>query len=170
VGSIDSRVYSFDASNGDLAWSQSTGDWVYSAPAVAEAGDAPPTVYIGSKDKYLYALDAKTGAVRWKEFTGGILLGAPSVIGRIVYVGVIGPQNGTIGYNANSGREVFRHELGEYNPATSDGQKLYLTGESVLRGFRPETEAEQREERAQKKRREERKKAEKKAEQQAEEE
>lgn len=167
VGSIDSRVYSFDADNGEIAWSQSTGDWVYSAPAVAEAGDAPPTVYIGSKDKYFYALDAKTGSVRWKKFTGGILLGAPSVIGRIVYVGVIGPQNGTIGYNADSGREVFRHELGEYNPAVSDGEKLYLTGESVLRAFRPETEKEQREERAQKKRREERKK-EQKAEKQAE--
>ena len=93
------------------------------------------------------------------------------MIGRIVYVGVIGPQNGTIGYNADSGREVFRHELGEYNPAVSDGEKLYLTGESVLRAFRPETEQEQREERAQKKRREERKKeqkAAKKAEKQAE--
>ena len=151
VGSIDSRVYSFDAETGALAWSQSTGDWVYSAPAIAEAGDGPPTVYIGSKDKYVYALDAKTGAVRWKEFTGGILLGAPTVLGRIVYVGVLGPQNGTIGYNTQSGNEVFRHELGEYNPVTSDGEKLYLTGESQLRAFRPETEAEQRAERAAKK-------------------
>ncbi len=58
VGSVDSRVYSFDADTGSLAWSQSTGDWVYPAPAVAEVGDGPPTVYIGSKDKYLYALDA----------------------------------------------------------------------------------------------------------------
>jgi outer membrane protein assembly factor BamB len=157
VGSIDSRVYSFDADNGDLAWSQSTGDWVYSAPAVAEVPGGPPTVYIGSKDKYLYALDAETGAVRWKKFTGGILLGAPSVIGDIVYVGVIGPKNGTIGYNADSGREVFRHELGEYNPATSDGDKLYLTGASNLRAFRPITEREQREAREAKKRRKERK-------------
>jgi outer membrane protein assembly factor BamB len=172
VGSIDSRVYSFDAENGDLAWSQSTGDWVYSAPAVAEVGDGPPTVFIGSKDKSFYALDAKTGAVRWKKDTGGILLGAPTILGRIVYVGVIGPKNGTIGFNANSGREVFRHELGEYNPVTSDGDKLYLTGASNIRAFRPETEKEQREERAAKKRREERKaeeKAQKKAEKAAEE-
>ena len=161
VGSIDSRVYSFDADNGELAWSQSTGDWVYSAPAVAEVGDAPPTVYIGSKDKNLYALDAETGAIRWKQYTEGILLGAPSVIGRVVYVGVIGPKNGTIGYNVKSGREVFRHELGEYNPATSDGEKLYLTGASTLRAFRPETEAEQRAERRAEKRRKERKKEEK---------
>ncbi len=172
VGSIDTRVYSFDAETGALAWSQSTGDWVYSAPAVAEAGDGPPTVYIGSKDKNLYALDAKTGAVRWKKFTGGIILGAASVIGRIVYVGVLGPMNGTIGYNAVSGREVYRHELGEYNPVTSDGEKLYLTGESQLRAFRPETEAEQRAKRKLKKERAERKaaaKAERKAERAAQE-
>ncbi|MGI9020672.1 MAG: PQQ-binding-like beta-propeller repeat protein [Solirubrobacterales bacterium] len=137
VGSIDSRVYSLDADNGAVAWSQSTGDWVYSAPAVAEVGDAPPTVYIGSKDKYLYALDATTGDVRWKQFTGGILLGAPSVIGDIVYAGVIGPMNGTIGYDAETGEEVFTHELGEYNPAVTDGQRLYLTGEVGLRAFRP---------------------------------
>ena len=137
-GSIDSRVYSFDAETGALAWSQSTGDWVYPAPAVAEVGDGPPTVYIGSKDKYLYALDAKTGDVRWKDFTGGIILGAASVIGHVVYVGVIGPQNGTIGYNANTGKRVFENELGEYNPAISDGNRLYLTGASILRSFPPE--------------------------------
>jgi outer membrane protein assembly factor BamB len=143
VGSIDSRVYSFDADNGALAWSQSTGDWVYSAPAVAEVGDGPPTVYIGSKDKYFYALDARTGAVRWKQFTGGVILGAASVIGHVVYVGVIGPMNGTIGFNANSGARAVEHELGEYNPAISDGDQLYLTGESVLRAFPPEPKGEQ---------------------------
>jgi outer membrane protein assembly factor BamB len=144
VGSIDSRVYSFDADTGSLAWSQSTGDWVYPSPAVAEVGDGPPTVYIGSKDKYIYALDAATGAVRWKDFTGGIILGAASVIGHIVYVGVIGPKNGTIGYNANSGARVLEHELGEYNPAISDGDQLYLTGASILRAFPPEPKGEQK--------------------------
>ena len=36
-----------------LAWSHSTGDWVYAAPAVADTAGAPPTVYIGSKDHHL---------------------------------------------------------------------------------------------------------------------
>lgn len=138
VGSIDSRIYSFDADTGALAWSQSTGAEVYSGPALAEVGDGPATIYIGSADKSLYALDARTGAVRWKQFTGGILLGAASVIGHVVYVGVIGPQNGTIGYNANTGARVFEHELGEYNPAISDGHNLYLTGLSSMRSFPPD--------------------------------
>lgn len=138
VGSIDSRVYSFDADTGELAWSQSTGAEVYAGPALAEAADAPATVYIGSADKNFYAMDARTGAIRWKDFTGGILLGAASVVGHVAYVGVIGPQNGTIGYNANTGRKVFEHELGEYNPVISDGHRMYITGESGIRAFQPD--------------------------------
>ena len=135
VGSLDSRVYSFDADNGDLAWSQSTGAEVYPGPAVAEAGDAPPTVYIGSADKDLYAMDARTGAIRWHEDVGGIILGAASVVGHVVYIGVIGPKNGTIGFNPKTGRRVFEHELGEYNPVISDGHRIYITGESGIRAF-----------------------------------
>jgi outer membrane protein assembly factor BamB len=138
VGSIDSRVYSFDADTGELAWSQSTGAEVYPGPALAEVPGAPATVYVGSADKNFYAMDAKTGAIRWKQFTGGILIGAASVIGDVAYVGVIGPKNGTIGYDADSGKRVFEHELGEYNPAISDGKRLYLTGASTLRAFLPD--------------------------------
>ena len=32
LGSIDTRVYSFDQDTGELLWSHSTGDWVYAAP------------------------------------------------------------------------------------------------------------------------------------------
>jgi outer membrane protein assembly factor BamB len=138
VGSIDSRVYSFDADTGELAWSQSTGAEVYPGPAVAEVPGGPPTVYIGSADKDFYALDARTGRIRWQHDTGGIIIGAASVIGDVAYVGVIGPKNGTIGFDADNGKRVFEHELGEYNPAISDGKRLYLTGESSIRAFLPD--------------------------------
>ena len=36
AGNNDSRVYSFDISDGELAWSYSTGGYVYSGPAVAQ--------------------------------------------------------------------------------------------------------------------------------------
>jgi outer membrane protein assembly factor BamB len=137
VGSVDNRVYSFDQDTGELAWSQSTGDWVYPAPAVAEVPGGPPTVYIGSLDHNFYALDARDGSVRWQKDVGGVILGAASVIGDVVYVGVIGPQNGTFGFNADSGSQVFEHELGEYNPVISDGKRLYLTGTSGIRAFSP---------------------------------
>jgi outer membrane protein assembly factor BamB len=169
VGSVDNRIYSFDEDTGELAWSQSTGYWVYSAPAVADVPGGPPTVYIGSLDKTFYALDARTGAIRWKHDVGGVMIGAPSVIGNVVYVGVIGPKNGTIGYDADGGRQVYKYELGEYNPVISDGRRLYITGTSNVRAFSPLTKADIRRHRQQKKKREVRraeKRAEKKAEKQ----
>jgi outer membrane protein assembly factor BamB len=137
VGGIANRVYSFNEENGDLAWSKSTGDFVYAGPAVAEVPGAPPTVYIGSVDQNFYALDAKTGSTRWRKHVGGPILGAASIIGRVAYVGVIGPNNGTFGFDADSGKKVFEHELGEYNPVISDGKRLILTGSSALRVFPP---------------------------------
>jgi outer membrane protein assembly factor BamB len=136
-GSIDSRVYSLDMDTGEIAWSKSTGAEVYSGPAIADTKGTRPTVYIGSIDNNFYALDAKTGATRWQQPAGGQVSGAPSVIGDVVYVSVIGDV-GTIGYDVENGKKVYEHELGEYNPAITDGERLYLTGYSELRAFAPE--------------------------------
>jgi outer membrane protein assembly factor BamB len=148
LGSIDGRVYSFDADTGEVVWSHSTGDWVYPGPAVADTKRSGPTVYIGSKDQNFYALDAETGAVRWQKDLGGIVLGAASVIGEVVYVGVIGPNIGSFGFDVKTGKQVFEHDLGEYNPVISDGHRLYLTGASGIRAFEHETPAERRREAA----------------------
>lgn len=135
LGSIDGRVYSFEQDSGELAWSHSTGDWVYPGPAVADTRRSQPTVFIGSKDQNFYALNAETGEVRWQKDVGGIVLGAASVVGEVVYVGVIGPNIGTFGFDAKTGKKVFEHEFGEYNPVISDGHRLYLTGTSGIRAF-----------------------------------
>lgn len=137
LGSIDGRVYSFDADTGKLWWSHSTGDWVYPAPAVAETDRTQPTVYIGSKDQNFYALDAKTGEVRWQRDLHGIVLGAASVIGEVVYVSAIGPNIGTFGFDVKTGKKVFESPLGEYNPVISDGRMLYLTGTSKIEALEP---------------------------------
>ncbi len=137
-GSIDSRVYSLDQDNGDIAWSQSTGAEVYAGPAVADTPNTPPTVYIGSADNNVYAMDAKTGEIRWQQSAGGQVTGAGSVIGDVAYFSVIGDAIGSLGYNVKTGEKVFEHELGEYNPAITDGERLYLTGYSTVRAFRPE--------------------------------
>lgn len=144
LGSIDTRVYSFDEDTGQLLWSHSTGDWVYGAPAVADTPHTDPTVYVGSKDQNFYALDAKTGNVRWQRDTGGVILGASTVLGEVVYVAVLGPNVGTFGFNAKTGKKVFESDLGEYNPVISDGQRMYLTGSSNVRAFEHESRAQQR--------------------------
>ena len=137
VGGLDGRVYSFEESTGDLAWSQSTGAEVYSSPAVADTPHAPPTVFVGSQDKRFYALDAKTGAVRWEHYLNGNILGSPSVVDRTVYVSVIGPNIGTFAYAVKKGQKVWYNDQGEYNPVISDGQRIYLTGYSSIRAFEP---------------------------------
>ena len=137
AGNLDGRVYSFVEDTGDLAWSHSTGNYVYAGPAVADTPGAPPSVYVGSADHHFLALDAKTGAVRWDRDVGGVILGAGSVIGHVAYVGVIGDNIGTFGFNTANGKQVFESPFGEYNPVISDSRRLYLTGSSKLMALRP---------------------------------
>jgi outer membrane protein assembly factor BamB len=137
LGGLDGRVYSYVAKTGELAWSHSTGAEVYPSPAAADTPHSPPTVYLGSEDKRFYALDARTGEVRWERSVGGIVLGSSSVVGETVYVSVIGPNIGTFGYDVETGKKVFYNDQGEYNPVISDGKKVYLTGTSTIRAFKP---------------------------------
>jgi outer membrane protein assembly factor BamB len=138
LGSLDGRIYSYVEKTGELAWSHSTGAEVYPSPAIADTPNSPPTVYAGSQDKHFYALDARTGELRWEHPLDGVVLGSSSVIGETVYVSMIGPNTGTIGYRVKDGKKVFEHEQGEYNPVISDGEKIYLTGYSTVRAFKPE--------------------------------
>ncbi len=137
LGSLDGRIYSYVEKTGELAWSHSTGAEVYPSPAVADTRHSPPTVYAGSQDKHFYALDARTGELRWEHPLDGVVLGSSSVVGETVYVSMIGPNLGTIGYNVRKGKKVFENDQGEYNPVISDGKKIYLTGASTIRAFKP---------------------------------
>ena len=60
MGNTDGRVYSFSAAGGKLAWSHSTGGYVYASPAVAPVPGGRPLVYVGSYSGRFYALDART--------------------------------------------------------------------------------------------------------------
>ena len=146
LGSNDGRVYSFDSETGELAWTHSTGDWVYSGPSVAQVPGTPPTVYIGSFDGNVYALDAKSGDTRWTFDMGGRVIGSLSVIGRIVYAATFDGTN-TYGISARSGRKVFEFHTGAYMPGVSDGEKLYLVGYSSIHALKPITARQLRAER-----------------------
>lgn len=153
LGSNDGRVYSFDKNTGELAWTHSTGGWVYSGPSVAQVPGTPPTVYIGSFDGSVYALNAKDGGTRWTFDMGGRVIGSLSVIGRTVYASTFDGTN-TYGISAKNGRKVFEFHTGAYMPAISDGEKLYLVGYSSIHALQPTTwkelRAERRAERARK--------------------
>jgi outer membrane protein assembly factor BamB len=136
LGNTDGFVYSFSARNGELAWRHKTGSYVYAAPAVARVKGTPPTVYIGSYDRHFYALDARSGDVRWKYDADGRISGAPTVIGRVVYFSELANKT-TSGLDVRTGRRVFKLSSGAFNPAISDGRRLYVTGYSSLFGFEP---------------------------------
>ena len=127
VGSLDGRVYSFVARTGELAWSHSTGGYVYASPAVARAPGTRPSVYIGSYDGNFYALDARNGREIWKHDAGGRISGSATVVGRTVYFANLGARN-TRGLDVRNGRVVFRFPGGGFTPVISDGRRLYLTG------------------------------------------
>jgi outer membrane protein assembly factor BamB len=139
AGDADGRVYSFEARTGKIAWTHSTGDDVYPAPAVADTPDTGPAVYIGSADGNAYALNARTGAEIWRKPVGGLVIGAGSVIGDVFYVSET--ENGTTaGFDIRNGKRVFGFSKGEYNPAISDGRRVYLTGYSSITALAPKAQ------------------------------
>jgi outer membrane protein assembly factor BamB len=136
AGNTDGKVYSFGAKSGELAWSKSTGGYVYSSPAIVNVEGLGPTVYIGSYDGTLYALDARTGSTRWTQGAAGRISGGVSVVGRVAYYADLDSKS-TFGADVRSGKIVFRRKRGMYNPVTSDGRRLYLTGYNSVTALDP---------------------------------
>jgi len=136
LGSLDGRVYSFVARNGKLAWSHTTGGYVYASPAVARAPRTAPTVYIGSYDGNFYALDARNGKERWKYRAGGKISGSPTIVGGVVYFANLGAKE-TSGIDVRNGKRVFKFARGSFTPVIADDKRLYLTGYTTLYGLVP---------------------------------
>jgi outer membrane protein assembly factor BamB len=136
AGNTDGKAYSFGAATGELAWSKSTGGYVYSSPAIVNVEGLGPTVYIGSYDGNLYALDARTGSTRWTQKAAGRISGGVSVVGNVAYYADLDSKS-TFGANIRTGKIVFRRNRGIYNPVTSDGKRLYLTGYNTITALDP---------------------------------
>lgn len=88
VGSLDEKVYAFDADNGEKIWSfetggeEGSGGKVDSSPVVADG-----TVYVGSRDNNLYALDADTGDKEWSFETEDMITSSPAFWNGNIYFG-----------------------------------------------------------------------------------
>lgn len=136
VGNTDGNVYSFSSRNGALAWRTGTGDYVYGGPAVGEVAGGPPTVWVGSYDGSFYALNAKTGRKRWQRRLGTKISGSASVIGDLVFVSDLGRKS-TWALGANTGKTLWKTRRGAFNPAISDGRRIYFNGYSSLFGLTP---------------------------------
>jgi outer membrane protein assembly factor BamB len=126
IGSTNGTVYSLSSADGKLAWSRSTGGYVYASPAVGQIRGGKPTVYIGSYDGNFYALDARTGRPRWVRSLGSKISGAASIIGDLVFVSDLGSKS-TWALGAGTGKTVWKTHRGAFNPAISDGRRIYFT-------------------------------------------
>ena len=136
AGNADGRMYSFDQQSGNLAWSHSTGGYVYAAAVAARTPDTQPTIYFGSYDGTFYALDARTGNERWHVPDIGAISGAASLIGDVVYVSDL-KTTSTFGFDVRNGHRVFEYTDGAYNPVISNGKEIFLTGYKTLYALTP---------------------------------
>lgn len=136
VGNVDGRVYSFDMGSGEVAWTFSAGDFVYSGIAAADTDGTRPAVYFGSHDRNAYAVDAETGEEIWRGNPGGQVSGPATVIGDVAYLSTFS-GNSTVGLNIRNGRRVFKFDEGEYGPAVSDGERLFVVGGSSILALKP---------------------------------
>lgn len=136
IGSTNGDVYSFSSVSGKLAWRKQTGGFVYASPAVGQVRGGRPTVYIGSYDGRFYALDARSGATRWVRSLGKKISGAASIIGDLVFVSDLDTRT-TWALGARTGRTAWKTHRGGFNPAISDGRRIYFTGLTSLFALDP---------------------------------
>jgi len=103
---------------GVLLWNYSTGDEVYSSPAVADG-----VVYVGSDDHTIYAFDASTGALLWNATTGQAVRSSPAVANGVVYVG--SDDYTVYAFDAGTGAPLWNYTNGvavvRSSPAVADG-------------------------------------------------
>jgi outer membrane protein assembly factor BamB len=136
LGNTDGRIYAYDAQSGKLDWAVQTGAYVYASPAVTNAPGLGPTIYLGSYDGTFYALDARSGHIRWRFNAGGRISGSATIIGRTVYFADLG-EHRTYGLGISTGRVLFLKYTGSFDPVISDGERIYLTGNTGLYALAP---------------------------------
>jgi len=136
LGNTDGRIYAYDASTGRLDWAVQTGAYVYASPAVTDAPGLGPTIYLGSYDGTFYALNARSGQIAWSFNAHGRISGSATIIGRTVYFADLGDDR-TYGLGISTGRVTFLAHTGSFDPVISDGQNIYLTGNTGLYALAP---------------------------------
>ena len=100
------------ASNSTL-WSYTTGNYVYSSPAVVDG-----FVYVGSYDRKVYCLNASTGAFIWSYSTNNVVHSSPAVVDGRVYV--CEGEWSTYGWiyclNASTGARIWYVQTASFDP------------------------------------------------------
>ncbi len=134
VGSRDSQVYCFNASNGAVIWKSPIRYEVWSSPAIYNC-----SVYVGADDGYLYCLNITTGTPLWRTLIGGVVRSSPAVVDGVVYVG---SQNNLYALNATNGNTIWNLQNldpMDSSPAVSNGAVFIASGDGHVYSFNAST-------------------------------
>ncbi len=103
IASTNGSLYAYDAGSLNFQWSFSTGDEIWSTPAVWE-----DSVIIGSFDKKVYSVDALSGEANWGTpfETKGPVIASPVVYGDTVFVASL--DRSVYALDASSGELIWQ--------------------------------------------------------------
>ena len=123
LGGNDGSIYALDARTGSQRWRSGGSGYVYSSAAVWHG-----RAFIGDFGGTFHALSVGTGNELWSKQLGPIL-GSATVIDGIVYISALRPAT-TYGFDARTGREVWRFPDGQFSPIIADEGDVWLVGKA----------------------------------------
>ena len=91
----------------------------------------------------LRARRAQRRPIRWVRGGYGRISGGATVIGDVVWFADLGSRK-SIALGARTGRTIYTHERGSYNPTVSDGEVIFLAGYHALYALQPLSAARRR--------------------------
>jgi len=126
-GDKDAYLYALYP-NGTEKWNYKTGEWITSAPALAEDG----TLYVGSWDHYLYAFNSSSGVRKWKFNARGTIAGSLAIADDgTIYFGTM--WESSTGHRIwavdSNGTEKWQYKTGNditSDPAIGDDGTVYI--------------------------------------------
>lgn len=123
VTTMAGELARLDPQTGDVAWTFTAGDAIFSAARVEQG-----VAIVGSADHFVYAIDVKTGDVRWKTKTdGGVMAGAAVAKGVVCIASAdtnvygLDLADGSIKWKVK-GNNLFQ------SVAATDGERFYVGG------------------------------------------